>query len=171
VQWDEEDLPMGHSLLRAMVATAPGNTPLMLKQLSAQLQSIVAKMQTAAESAVGQRVVDVSQADEEKMWGKKGSVAALGAIGKLKRKVDVFRSFHETAEERRAESLKFVVKALDPKLSACMSELVHEVSVVINMKMRMDEEHSVLLQQQVHAPFPHVPYRVTNSMSHYFAAH
>jgi hypothetical protein len=30
-----------------------------------------------------------------------------------------------------------------------MSELLHEVSVVINLKMRMDEEHSVLLQQQV----------------------
>ena len=80
-----------------------------------------------------------AEAAGEKSWGKKGSVAALGAISKLKRKVGAFRSSHETAEERRTESLKFVAKALDPKSSVSMSELLHEVSVVINLKMRMDE--------------------------------
>jgi hypothetical protein len=151
VQWDEEDMPTGHSLLRAMVASAQGNLPLTLKQLSAQLQALVAKMHTSAESAAGQRIGDSAQAEAagEKSWGKKGSVAALGAISKLKRKVGAFRSSHETAEERRTESLKFVAKALDPKSSVSMSELLHEVSVVINLKMRMDEVHSVLLQQQV----------------------
>ena len=151
VQWNEEDMPMGHSVLRAMVACAQCNVPLLLKQLSAQLQSIVAKMQTTAESAVGGRIGDASQSDvrEEKSWGRKGSAATIGAIGKLKRRVEEFRSLRESVEERRAKSLKFVAKALDPKSSVSKSELLHEVSVVINLKMRMDEEHSVLLQQQV----------------------
>jgi hypothetical protein len=152
VNWDEEDMPMGHSILRAMVACAQDHTPLLLKQLSAQLQSIVAKMQTSAEAAVGQHIGDAVQPDlkEEKVWGKKGSIiGTLGAISKLKRKVDAFRSSHETAEERRAQSLTFVAKALDPKSSLSMLELLHEVSVVMNLKMKMDEEHSVLLQQQV----------------------
>ncbi len=119
-----------------------------------QVQALVAKMQTAAETAVGQRVGEAVPPDD-KGWGRVGSVAMLGAIGKLKRKVDVFRSLHETSDERRAASLKFVSKALDPKASASMAELLHEVSVVMNLKMRMDEEHSVMLQQQVRMPLPH----------------
>jgi hypothetical protein len=156
VIWDEEDMPMGHSMLRAMVACAQDHTPLLLKQLSAQLQSIVAKMQTSAEAAVGQHIGDGVEPDlkEEKVLGKKGAIiGTLGAISKLKRRVDAFRSSHDTAEERRAQSLKFVAKALDPKSSISMLELLHEVSVVMNLKMKMDEEHSVLLQQQVRPPF------------------
>jgi hypothetical protein len=150
VPWDEEDMPMGHSLLRALVACAQGQMPLMLKQLSAQLQSIVAKLHTAAEKAVVQRVADAGDArQEEKGWGKKGSVGVIGAISKLKRRVGVFRNSHETADERKAESLKFVANALDPKASVPVAQLLHEVSVVMNLKMRVDEEHSILLQQQV----------------------
>lgn len=161
VAWDEDDMPMGHSVLRAMVACAQGNSPLVLKQLAAQVQALVAKMQTAAETAVEQRAGEAAQR-EESGWGRAGSAAVLGALGKLKRRVDVFRSCHESADERRAASLKFVAKALDPKASATTAELLHEVSVVMNLKMRMDEEHSVMLQQQVCnaralLPLPSIP--------------
>jgi hypothetical protein len=152
MQWNEEDMPTGHNVLRAMVACAQNGMPLLLKQLQGQLQAIIAKMQTSAETAVGQRVAD-GEEQSQKAWSK-GAVGMLSAIGKLKMRVDVFREVHETMEERAAESRKFVAKALDPKLSASMAELLHEVSVVMNFKMKMDEEHSVLLQQQVPLPLP-----------------
>ena len=153
MEWNEEDMPTGHNLLRAMVASAQNGMPLLLKQLAGQLQSIVAKMQTSAETAVGQRVGDGGEEQPQEAW-KKGAIKVLGAVGKLKRKVDVFRGAHETMEERATASRKFVSKALDPKSSASMTELLHEVSVVMNLKMKTDEEHSVLLQQQVG---PHPP--------------